>query len=91
MLNYPHKCLVCHCYLLPCYTATCNGLLSFDCLQTSKIIHLMILLRVNDLFYTILITYGVLSSVYLAISTLFVIKNKSYIKMLKNRGPNMEP
>ena len=37
------------------------------------------------------ITYDVLSSAYISKSTLFIIKNKSHIKMLNNRGPNMGP
>ena len=42
-------------------------------------------------FTTFPITFGVLSSVQLIKSTLFLIKNKSHIKMLNNRISKMEP
>ena len=90
MFYYPHKCSLCHCYLV--INDTCQDLLSFNCLQRSKIILLMLLLKeLNTSFTLFPIMYGVLSSALFAKSTLFITENKSYIKMLINKVPKMEP
>ena len=75
-------------YLLSNYI--CQDLLSSHSLQTKKINRLILFLKIQWLYETIYITYGVLSAQYAKFTFFIIENNKSHIKILNKSGPKVK-